>query len=82
VDRLRQSYPKITSFTVDAVEIVGRGDLAYATGKFKIGLTMPDGSAGSDQGSFIEIHRKQADGAWPYTRLMWHSDNPVAVPAK
>ena len=71
-----EAFPKLTSFTVTVDEVTGQGDLAYTRGTYAFTATMPDGASMSDKGSFLEIHRRQADGSWPYTRLMWHSDSP------
>jgi uncharacterized protein (TIGR02246 family) len=79
-----KTFPTITAFTVDVADVSGSGDFAYATGTFHLTMQMPDGSTVKDDGSFVEVHRRQADGSWPYTRLIWHSDAPLptAPPAK
>jgi ketosteroid isomerase-like protein len=74
-----KAYPTITKFDAAADEVTGHGDLAYARGTYSINLTLPDKTAAHEQGSFTEVHRKQADGSWLYTRLIWHSNDPVAA---
>jgi ketosteroid isomerase-like protein len=76
-----KTYPKVTKLTVTTDEITGRGDVAYARGRYSITTMTPDGKATSEKGSFLEIHQRQSDGAWPYTRLIWHSDAPLPEPA-
>ena len=76
-----KAYPKILTFTVDVAEVIGRADFAVATGMYHITFQAPDGSTGKDDGSFIDVHERQADGSWPYTRLIWHSDIPAPAPA-
>jgi ketosteroid isomerase-like protein len=77
-----EAFPKLTSFTVTVDEVTGQGDLAYTRGTYAFTATMPDGASMNDKGSFLEIHQRQADGSWPYTRLMWHSDSPPPPTAK
>ena len=77
-----KAYPAITRFTVTKDEVAGRGDLAYVRGTYSIDVTLPDNSPGHEQGTYIEIHRKQQDGTWPYSRLIWHSSEPVPPPAE
>jgi ketosteroid isomerase-like protein len=71
-----RAFPKITSLTITPEEVTGRGDLAYARGKYSYAATLADGQAISDSGSFLQIHRRQADGAWLYTEAIWHADSP------
>lgn len=71
-----KTFPKLTSFTVTVEDVSGRGDLAYARGKYSFAGTLPDGSNVSENGSFLEVHRRQPDGTWPYTHAIWHSDAP------
>ncbi len=77
---LLKTFPTFTAFTVDVTEVVGRGDLAYATGNFHLTMQLPDGSTVKDDGSFMEVHQRQPDGSWPYTRLIWHSNAPLPAP--
>lgn len=71
-----KSFPKITSLTITPEDVTGRADLAYARGKYSYAATLPDGSAVSESGSFLEIHRRQADGTWLHSQVMWHADSP------
>jgi uncharacterized protein (TIGR02246 family) len=77
---LARTWPRLTSFTVTIDEIAGQGDLAYARGTYQEAGTLPDGSAMSDRGKWLQIHRRQADGTWLYTRLLYHSDVPAPAP--
>jgi ketosteroid isomerase-like protein len=70
------TFPRLTSLTVNADEIKGRGDLAYATGTYALSGTLTNGTTFSEKGSFLEIHRRAADGSWPYTHVIWHADAP------
>ena len=76
--------PRLTGFTANAEEVSGHGDLAYVRGTYELKMVMPDRSATTDRGTFLEIHRRRSDGTWPYTRVMFHSTEPVrpAAPSK
>ena len=76
-----KAYPPITKFTATKDEVVGHGDVAYIRGTYALDATMPDKTTMHDSGTYLEIHRKQADGSWPYSRLMWHSSLPAPAPA-
>jgi uncharacterized protein (TIGR02246 family) len=67
------------TFSASADEIEGRGDLAYARGQFTLELTPKAGGGpvAHDEGKFLEVLRRQADGAWRYAVDMYSSDLPV-----
>ena len=71
-----QDGVRFTSLTVSVDEVTGQGAIAYARGLSAIPATLADGSSFSERGSFLEIHRRGADGDWPYTRLIWGPDSP------
>ena len=75
-----KTYPKITKFTVNTDEIAGAGDVAYARGRYSITTASADGKSSTEKGSFLEVHKRQSDGTWPYSRLIWHSDAPPPEP--
>ena len=76
-----RTYPKLTRLVETVDEVVGTADLAYARGRYSLGATLPDGSTVTDDGSFLRIHRRAADGSWPHVRWIWHSDMRIAVPS-
>lgn len=75
-----KNNPVITRFDLVVDEQVGRGDLAYDRGTFVVALTLPDGTAASDTGSFLGVFRRQTDSTWAHDRVMWNSNLPVAPP--
>ena len=79
-----KTFPKLTGFTVNVEEVSGRGDLAYSRGTYELKMVMPDGSAATDRGTFLDVHRRQSDGTWLYTHLMFHSTEvlPAAAPVR
>ena len=78
-----KAYPPITKFTATKDEVVGHGDVAYVRGTYAIEVMLPETGAAKEQGTYLEIHRRQQDGTWPYSRLTWHSSEPLppAAPA-
>jgi len=76
-----KTFPKLTALTPHPDEVTGEGDLAYVRGTYVLSMIFPNGSSASDSGSFLEIHRRQSDGTWLYSRLIWHPDAaPGAAP--
>ena len=76
-----KTFPKLTDFTVTIDEVSGRDDLAYARGRYALAFILPNGSPGSERGAFLQLHRRQSDGSWPYTHLMFHSSEPLPAGA-
>lgn len=74
-----EAFPKVTEATITPVEIDGRGDLAFVRGTFS--LTFAPEAEGAepaqDQGKFVDILRKQADGAWLIAVDIFNSDLPA-----
>jgi len=64
---------------VSADEVEGRGDLAYARGHYTLDGTPKAKGVPPlhDQGKFLEIFRRQADGTWRYAVDMYSSDLPA-----
>jgi ketosteroid isomerase-like protein len=66
-------------FDVASEEIEGRGDLAYARGRYTLDGTPKAKGAPPlhDEGKFLEVLRRQSDGTWRYAVDMYSSDLPV-----
>jgi ketosteroid isomerase-like protein len=71
------TFPPLTSFTLNPVEIEGVGKLAYQRGTYQMTMLLPGGVTASDSGKYVEIRRRQADGTWLITRDIWNSDIPL-----
>jgi uncharacterized protein (TIGR02246 family) len=61
--------------------VEGRGDLAYSTGTYR--LTMTPKKPGSkalptEEGKYVEILKKQADGSWKIVHDIWNASAPPA----
>ena len=68
-----------TELNTTAVE--GRGDLAYATGTYRMALTPKKAGAKPlpvEQGKYIEVLKKQGDGSWKIVHDIWNADAPPA----
>ena len=78
---LRAGYGGVTSLENAPEEIDGRGSLAYARGSYSITLA-PEGAAESisDTGHYVAILRKQEDGRWLMSYIIFNSDQPMPQP--
>lgn len=62
--------------SVDEIEVLG--DTAHAYGRFTLFLSPTGGGSDMEMvGKFINIFRRESDGAWRYARAMFNSDKPV-----
>jgi ketosteroid isomerase-like protein len=61
-------------------ELQGRGDLAYQRGHYKLTASpkAKGGAAMSDQGKFVVVYRRGANGGWGVVIDMYNSDLPPA----
>jgi len=67
-----KTLPKTVAFKLSENEIAGAGDLAYATGTYVLTSELANGSKVEVHGVRAEIHRRQSDGSWLYSRAMFH----------
>lgn len=67
-------------FEIDTDELEGRGDLAYLRGHFKLTASpkAKGAAAMSDQGKFVQVFQRQADGGWRIVIDIYNSDLPPA----
>jgi len=59
----------VPGFWKSAEEINGFGNIAYSYGNFGF-------SEGVQSGKYMEIRKKQLDGSWPISRLIWNENPP------
>jgi len=60
-----EGFPPLQDFNLTALEMDGRGDLAFARGELSMTIAPEEAPEPIiDTGKFIEIRRKQADGSW------------------
>ncbi len=69
----------VLEFTHNAVEIQGRGDLAYAWNSYSMSFVLRGSAEPSTAtGKALVILRKQPDGSWLFHRVIWNSDQSPA----
>jgi ketosteroid isomerase-like protein len=64
---------------IDAADISGQGNLAYASGDYRLNLVPKDGQKRRDRGKFLWVFRKN-NGVWTIEYVIFSSDF-VAPPA-
>jgi ketosteroid isomerase-like protein len=75
-----RKFPKISSLKVTNAEIAITSDFAYGFGLYDLVVEMPGGLTMQQQGSHMDIFRKQPDGKWLYSRAIWHANTPMTNP--
>ena len=71
------SFPPITEFKTDIVDLDGRGDLAYVRGDYAMTMAPPGAPPMMDKGKYVEVWKKGPDGVWKVSYDSWSSDLPV-----
>ena len=75
------TLPPISNAKGQGVEVMGYGDLAFLRGTYSMTFTIPGVPAPIDeQGKFLQIYRKQGDGAWKLAREIYNSDLSLPAP--
>ena len=71
-------------WTPTRVDVARSGDLAYVTGTYAISENDASGKPQTDNGKYLEVWKKQADGNWKCVADMFSSNAPPApaAPAK
>jgi ketosteroid isomerase-like protein len=64
------------------VEVAKSGDLACLSGTYELTMNDPSGKPINDQGKYVEVWEKQADGKWKCGTDIWNSDLPAAASAE
>ncbi len=64
------------------VEVANSGDLACISGTYDMTMNDPSGKPVNDQGKYVEVWEKQADGKWKCGTDIWNSDLPAAAADK
>lgn len=67
------TFPPVESLELHNVEVQGFGDYAFVRGTYTMTLKPEGMQPIDDEGSYIEIRRKQPDGSWLFHRDMFHS---------
>lgn len=75
-----RTFPPIKDLRIEPTEVVGRGDLAFARGRYSMVIMVPNQPEQPDSGKYIEIWRRQSDGSWKLFRDIFNSDVPLPAP--
>ena len=65
------------SWQASKVEVSRSGDLAYVQGVYQLTSKDARGKATADNGKFVEVWKKQADGKWKTVADIFNSDLPI-----
>lgn len=73
---------ELTSYELTRDKIDGADGFAYVRGSYTITLR-PRGAPGpiSDEGDFLEVWRREPDGAWRVAEAIWNTRVPLDTPA-
>ena len=77
IQAMLSSFPPMSEFRTDIVDLDGRGDLAYVRGNYTLTVNPPGAPAMTDKGKYVEVWKKGADGMWKVNYDSWSSDLPV-----
>jgi ketosteroid isomerase-like protein len=70
------------SWKSSKVEVAKSLDLACVTGTYEFGMKDASGKPINEQGKYLEVFKKQADGKWKCIADCWNSDLPAPPPAE
>src|SRR5712691_3365042 len=56
------------------------GDLGYTAGSYALTVNDPTGKPTIERGKYVEVWKKQADGAWKVLEDIFNADTPAAPP--
>lgn len=60
-----------------SIEVAADGKTAYAIGTYEFSLKDAAGKPVSDNGKFLDVFEKQADGSWKCAAGAWNSNLPA-----
>lgn len=72
-----KSWPALTKFQTNDIEVEGSGNLAFIRGTYEIAMKMNDAEI-NDNGKYIEIWKKNKTGEWKCIRDIFNSNTPVS----
>ncbi len=70
------------SWQVNRAEVARSGDVGYARGVYQLVIKDTAGKTTNEQGKFLEVWKKQADGKWKCAVDSFSADAPLAPPEK
>ena len=77
LERLERDFVGLEDLTITSVETDGYAGVAYDRGTYSVTF-MEEGMEEpyTETGKWIGISRRQADGSWLFSRLIWNLDQP------
>lgn len=76
-DMVAEGVPSSFDITTENVTVAESGELAYETGYYTVSGATPEGETWEDQGKYLSVWEKNAEGQWQTTALSW---SPNAAP--
>jgi ketosteroid isomerase-like protein len=76
-DMVAEGAPASFDIVSDNVIVAESGELAYETGHYTVSGQAPDGEVWEDQGKYMTVWKKNAEGQWETAALSW---SPNATP--
>jgi len=78
-DRMHEMGMKITAAKFITVEVNAAGDLAYEIGTYEMSFEMGKMGSGDDNGKYMSVWKKQADGSWKVYAEIWNSNKEMPM---
>jgi len=75
-DEMAKSGMKFTSVKFDIAEVGGSGMIAYEIGTYEMSLELGPTKI-DDNGKYMTLWKKQADGSWKLYAEIWNSSVPM-----
>jgi ketosteroid isomerase-like protein len=69
--------PPFSDLTFETLEIDGTGDMAWVRGRYTVVWMLPGMDPMPDEGSYLEVWKRQADGSWRVAMDAFNSDLPM-----
>ncbi len=76
-EMVAEGVPSSFDIMYENVTVAESGELAYETGHYTVSGTSPEGEIWEDQGKYLSVWEKDADGQWKTVALSW---SPNAAP--
>lgn len=71
-----RGFPTMTAFSSQKVDAGGDGDLAYVYGRYHMEME-GEGGPMVDDGKYVEVWKRQADGGWKVVYDIFNTDMPA-----